>query len=305
MRALTLAVAASLALVGCIGANVEPPATDLAVPAASATPAFGVTMGGCREGGGVSLYNMEDGAPGPVDPFTRADVQDDVGHPMIASYGEPIPPGGATTGIWHISGVCDSYAYNGEERGALEWGWVGVRIYPPPWDTSGIERQFFIADLSFMDEEIVQALRDATDIHASVTWGSKVEWLAPNVLHTVLDDEEHGVFETHAKMKAYRAYEPEPIRFWMLAAEGGHEHGADGGAAEATWRAVSFDLATTGGEEHLVADVTGVLSHTRTDAHGAVPGAAGNLAAVLYTGFERTITIGPSPDLVFMETWTH
>lgn len=309
-----LALTLSLALAGCLSASVAPTAEDaLATASASLAPDFGVAMNGCREGGGVSLYNMKEGTPGPVEPFILADVQDDVGHPLIASYGEPIPPGGATNGIWHASVVCDSYSYQGEERGSLQWGWVGMKIQPPAWDTSGIERQFFIADLSFMDEEIVGSIRDTASVHASVTWGSRIEWLAPSVMHTVLDDEEHGVFETHARMKAYRAFEPQPTRFWMLAAQGGdHGHEAEayaeaevGSEAAVTYRAVSFDLVTSGGEDHMVADVTGILSHTRTDAHGAVPGAAGNLAAVLYTGFERTIVLGPSPDIVFNATWTH
>lgn len=306
-RAPTLAVLVALLLAGCISGAVDDPLPSALPAGEPIDPAFGLSMTGCREAGGVSLYNMNDGDPGPVKPFRLADVQDDVGDPRIGSYGAPIPPGGATWGIWHISVVCDSYSYKGEERGALEWGWVGVKIHPPEWDDSGIERQFFIADLSFPDDDVLTALRDE-HVHASATWASKVEWLAPGFLHTLLDDEEHGVFETHAKMKPYRAYEPEPIRFWMLvAAEGDHGHAmADGaGGGEGGYRAISFDLATTGGEEHMVADVTGVLSHTRTDAHGAVPGAAGNLAAVLYTGFDRTIAIGPSPERTFSETWTH
>ena len=319
VRVAPFAIAASLLLAGCLSAAVDDPAEAIDAAAAAVDPAFGVGLKGCREGGGVSLYNMQDGDPGPVEPFRMADAQDEVGHPLVGSYGMPIPPGGATWGIWHVSVVCDSYSYRGEERGALEWGWVGVKIHPPAWDDSGIERQFFVADLSFMDEDILGELRSAS-VHASATWAAKVEWVAPDVLHTVLDDEEHGVFETHAKMKPYRAYEPGPTRFWMLVAEGGHEHGGEGpadpssssqaadrdGAGEkTTYRAVSFDLATSGGEEHLVADVTGLLSHTRTEAHGPVPGAAGNLAAVLYTGFDRTIALGPSPDLVLNETWTH
>lgn len=306
VRKLPFATSLVLAFAGCLGAAVPPEAQDLlAQDAAADVDLFGVEMKGCREGGGVSLYNMDDGDPGPVEPFRLANVQDDVGNPMVASYGEPIPPGGATWGIWHISLVCDSYSYQGEERGELAWGWVGVKIHPPAWDTSGIERQFFVADLSFPDPDILGELQDHA-VHASETWNAKVEWLAPDVLHTVLDDEVHGVFETHSKMKEYRAFEPEPVRFWMLvSADGSHEHGDLSTAIAEGYRAISFDLATSGGDSHMVADITGVLSHTRTDAHGAVPGAAGNLAAVLYTGFDRTLSMGESPEMVFTKTWTH
>lgn len=298
-------------LAGCVSpgpAAVE----DLASSSvAEAAPSFDLAVSGCREGGGVSLYNMEEGDPGPVEPFQLANVQDDVGNPMIASYGTPIPPGGDTWGIWHVSVVCDAYTYDGVESGPLEWGWVGVKILPPPWDDSGIERQFFVADLSFKDEALVSDLR-ALSVHASNTFGVKVEWLPGDVLHTVLDDEDHGVFETHARMKDYRALDARVTRFWMLVADGaGHSHAdaarsADAGAAEAdAWRAVSFDVVDGAGDRHWVVDGTGVLSHTRTDAHGAVPGAAGNLAGVLYSGFDRSVTLGPSPDLVFTKTWTH
>lgn len=300
-----------VAAAGCVA-----PVGDVAPAAAGAdaadVPAFALTLGGCSEGGGVSLYNMKEGDPGPVEPFELADIQDEVGHPSIASYGEPIPPGGDTWGIWHVSLVCDAYTYDGAAAGPLEWGWVGVKILPPPWDDSGIERQFFVADLSFKDEAVLDDLQ-ALDVHASRTFAAKVEWLAPMTLHTVLDDEDHGVFETHAKMKDYRALEPRTTRFWMLVAEGGHSHatglsrgaGGDGPDEAAAYRAVSFDVVDSAGDRHHVVDGTGLLSHTRTDAHGAVPGAAGNLAGVLYTGVDRTVALGPSPDLVFDKTWTH
>lgn len=305
-----LLLALAVLLAGCLAPEDVSTASLEAETAPTEAPAFGLSLTGCREGGGVSLYNMQEGDPGPVEPFQLADVQDDVGDPRIASYGSPIPPGGDTWGIWHVSALCDSYAHDGEGTGPLEWGWVGVKILPPPWDDSGIERQYFVADLSFKDETIVDDLR-ALDVHASKTFGVKVEWLAPMVLHTVLDDEDHGVFETHAKMKDYRALDARTTRFWMLVAEGGGHAHAGGAATDALggdhagYRAVSFDVVDTAGDGHFVVDGTGVLSHTRTDAHGAVPGAAGNLAGVLYTGFDRTITLGPSPDMVFDTTWTH
>lgn len=307
-RALPLVLASASLIVGCLGAAVPPEADDaLATQSADVSLAgFGLELKGCIEGGGVSTYPTDDGATGPVEPFKLADTRDDIGGDVTIGSSGVIPPGSATWGIWHISLECDSYTYQGEERGAIEWGWVGVKIHPPEWDTSGIERQFFVADLSFPDEDILKELQGKA-VHASTTWGAKIEWLAPGVMHTVLDDEEHGVFETHSKMKDYRALETQPIRFWMLVAtDGSHEHGGGSDASAATtYKAISFDLVDNGGEKHLVSDTTGFLTHTRTDAHGAVPGAGGTLQAVLYTGFDRTIAFGPSPDLVFEKTWTH
>lgn len=310
------------ALAGCLGVDNDVGFSG-AVADDEAPFALDISMTGCREGGGVSLYNMADlpvrfpdtppgvpdfngrGNQGPTKDFTLADVQPDVGYPVVASYGAPIPPGGETTGIWHISVNCDSYSYEGEERGPLEWGWVAMKIERPEWDADGPERQYFVADLSFGDADVVADLRAATNVHASETWNGKIEWLAPMVMHTVLDDEEHGVFETHAKMKDYRAFEAEPIRFWMMVAEGHESHGEARDPEGTTYRAISFDLWNKGGERHFVAEGTAFLSHTRTQAHGAVPGAAGNLAGLLYTGFDRHITMGPSPDLEFEETWKH
>lgn len=265
---------------------------------------FALELSECREGGGVSLYNMEDGDPGPTEPFRMASISDDTGNPTVASYGQPIPPGGATWGIWHITTICESYAVDGvAQDGPLRWGWVGIRVYAPPWDTSGIERQYFVADLSFGDDELVKRSQ-AGGVHASRLLDAKIDWVAPMTLHTVLDDEDHGVFETHAKMKDHRDLTIEPIRFWMLIPVdgGGHAHGD---APAGGYRPISFDLVQSGSGKHLVVDGTGWLSHTRTDAHGAVPGAAGNVGGMLWTGFDRVLTPGPAPNITLAQTWTH
>lgn len=276
---------------------------------------FDLEMNDCVEGGGVSLYNMQEGQNGPVTPFKRTSISEDTGRPMVASYGQPIPPGGATTGIWHTSVICQSYAYNGEPGdGPLEWGWVGVRIQPPEWDTSGITRQYFIADLSLSDPNVVKALQGNMGLHASRNLNTRVDWLDPaeTVLYTVLDDEDHGVFETWGKMKDWGDMPLGKWRFWMLVSlDGVHAHGADAlgesPGAGTRFKAISFDIENTGeGATHKVVDGTAMLSHTRTDAHGTGPvGAQGNVGGLIFEDFDRRITIGPSPDLEFNRTWLH
>lgn len=272
---------------------------------------FVLGMKGCMEGGGVSLYNMQDGTTGPVSggPFKRASISHDTGNPMIASYFVPIPPGGATTGIWHTSLVCKSYNYNGEERGVLEWGWVGVRIYPPPWDDGTIKRQYFVADLSFPDEEILKDLKTANGVHVSKTLDAKVNLYANLVLHTILDDEDHGVFETHGALEEWTPKDVETMRFWMLVSTAGHAHGhgaMDAEGATPKYRPISFDIKNEGQGKYYTIEPTGWLSHTRTDAHGAVPAATGNVGGMLYSGFDRTVTLGPAPqDILLEKTWTH
>lgn len=297
---------------GCVSNDAGPTGETAGDETAAAAPPFDLDLRDCREGGGVSLYNMNGNEEGPVPdgPFKRADIKDDTGNPLIASYFVPVMPGQMLTGIWHISVVCDSYAFNGDERGAFKAGWVGVKVLPPPWDDSGIERQFFIADFSFLDPDLVKALQTAGGIHASRMLDGRVDWLAPSLMHQVMDDENHGVFETHAKMKDYRAYESGTTRYWMLVAQAGHhEHSQStsqpASTMDMTYRPVSFDVVDSAGDRHLVAEGTAWLSHTRTDAHGAVPGAAGNLAAVLHTELQRSITMGPSPEIYLNETWLH
>lgn len=276
---------------------------------------FKLEMNDCIEGGGVSLYNMEEGSPGPANGFNRTSISDDTGYPKVASYGQPIPEGGATTGIWHTSVICKSYVFNGVPgKGALEWGWVGVRVQPPEWDTSGIKRQYFVADFSVSDGEIVKALQGSMDLHASRNLNTEIRYLDPaeTMLYTALDDEDHGIFETYGKMKDYRDMELEPWRFWMLVASGdmhGHAHeGADAEPMAAKFRPISFDIQNFAESpvKHRVVDGTAMLSHTRTDAHGTGPaGAQGNVGGLTFEGFNRVITLGPQPEITFDDTWRH
>jgi len=303
-----LVVAATVllfALAGCVDGNLANVAED-GMDHEMALPMSGLDLQlqGCREGGGVSLYNMQEGETGPVVPFRKTSISDDTGNPSVASYGQPIPPGGATWGIWHISFVCEEHIVNGVAKGPLSGGWVGVRILPPAWDASGIQRQYFVADLSFSDWDLVEAF-NAEGVHASRLLDSRIDWVAPDVVHTIFDDEEHGLFETHARMKDYKAMETGPMRFWMLITmDGSHVHDVSG---KGTFRPISFDLTNSGdGARHMVVDGTGWLSHTRTDEHGEVPGAAGNVGGLLWTGFDRSLVAGPGPhDVVLNQTWVH
>lgn len=275
---------------------------------------FKLEMTDCIEGGGVSLYNMKEGSPGPANGFNRTSISDDTGYPKVASYGQPIPEGGATTGIWHTSVICQSYVFNGVAgKGPLEWGWVGVRIQPPEWDTSGITRQYFVADFSISDPGVVKALQGNMDLHASRNLNTEIRYLDPaeTMLYTALDDEDHGIFETWGKMKDYKEMTPEPWRFWMLVAADGHGHGHEGADAEPMaekFRPISFDITNSadGPVKHRVVDGTAMLSHTRTDAHGTGPaGAQGNVGGLTFEGFDRIISLGPQPEITFDDTWRH
>lgn len=304
---------------------------DAEMPAESALPGFQVDMKGCREGGGVSLYNSEPGDEGPADPLTRADISEVTGNPKIASYFQPITSD-HVTGIWHISVYCEEYSLTmpgdsakkmtashdheqvGEDdhHGELWWGWVGVRIDPPPWDESGIEHQFFIPDLSFLDRKIVMTLQEHLLLHASLMLEGKIDWVGPAAIHQVMDDEDHGVFQTHADMEEYKDFDIERMRFWMYVDmsgnfnHGGHGHDESEDGEGPHYMPVAIDLVNHGGGKHYTAvDGTAFLSHTRTNHHGPAGGAAGNTGAVLFEGFDRTLTIGPMPDVHLEDTWLH
>lgn len=319
-------------LAGCISSE---DVTDLAATTLEeGTQALPVRVEArdCVESGGVSTYNMDWPAQeqfemlarlfgmdqtfgtGPTKDFEFADNSDEIGSPLINSY--MVPRTGPTYGIWHVAVVCKSYNFDGSEKASFKYGWVAMKVKPPKWDTSGIQRQFLVADLSFTDPAIVQGFVKTTEgLHVSNMLAGQVDWLAPGVVYVKLDDENHGVFETWSKMKAYREPEMGVTRYWMLkAAMAGHGHeAADASSCTAEaeecptkYVPIPIDLYDSGKAKHLVSDGQAFLTHTRTDAHGPVPGTGGNLAAVYYGGFSRTMVLGEAPAGVLLEeTWTH
>jgi hypothetical protein len=274
---------------------------------------FKVEFKDCKEAGGVSLYDMPpEGQTGPVKggPFRLYSISDDTGNPKIGTYGQPLTKGGSN-GIWHIALACTQHSLDGKDLGPYEGGWVAQRIYAPPWDNSGIVRQYFVADLSFNAGPLVNLIKESTGLHASRNLDAKIDFVAPTTLHTILDDEDHGVFETHGKTKMWEPKDSlNKIRFWMLINPAGHGHGTEGSEA-CECIPISFDLENTAGS-YQVFDGTGWLSHSRTDAHSAPgpvpvqePAATGNVGGMAYTGFDRVMTLGPMPGIIVDKTWLH
>jgi hypothetical protein len=270
--------------------------------------AFEVQMRDCVMAGGVSVYNSSPDSVAPVEPFLAGNIKDDVGDPRFASYMDPVESDWLQ-GIWHINVRCDAYDYEGVQAGTLDWAFVGVKVQPPEWDDSGIEEQWFVADIAFKDTNIVNNLKGLTGVHVSELWAGVLEWEQGTALHTVIDDEENGRFETHAVMEYYKPFEKESMRFWMLVGGDGHGHGHEcvDPCAEPMYRPVAIDLVNdVEGAKHYVAfEDAGWLSHTRTAHHGNVPGAAGNVGAVVFEGHDTTISIGLVPDVMLEETWIH
>lgn len=298
----------AIAFSGCLeAASVTSPGIDVEAPQADL---FEVQMGSCIEAGSVSMYNIAENRMVP-EPWEAEDIRDDMGNPVFGSYGVPIT--GPATGIWHMSVICDTYDYNGK-KGTLEWGWVGVKIKPPPWDDGRITRQFILADLSFGDEGIQTSLAEGPGFHVSKTLDAKIEWVGEtDVIHTLMMDTSHGKFETFAGLREYRALELPDTRFWFpVSTMADHGHGAE--SEEEKWRPVSVDFANTvtpPAEHWVVNQNVRAFAHTKDQPVGPanVPGVEHygyTGAAVLFQRFDRVMTIGPAPqDILLDTTYTH
>lgn len=274
-------------------------------------PPFQLELKDCVEAGGVSIYNSQDGATGPVEPFLRANNLHDVGAPTIGTYGQPITSD-FTTGIWHVAGQCASYTINGEPGpGEFRFGWVGVKVKAPEFDLEGPERQFFVTDLSFMDQEVVKFLRGELGLHATRMLEGGALPIGPQTVNVVMNDEDHGIFETLMTVREHQDLHVEPMRFWLyIPADGdlshGHSHDASG-VDGVKYQPVSLHIENHGSGLHEVTvEGSGWFSHSRTNHHGDdVNGASGNLPGYRWSGFDRTITLGPIPDVQYNNTWLH
>jgi hypothetical protein len=286
-------------------------ANALSGEAPAVSDLFRVEMGHCVEGGSVSMYNIADNPMVP-EPWEAEDIREDMGNPVFGSYGNPIT--GPATGIWHMSVICDSYDYEGTKT-TLMWGWVGVRVKPPPWDDGTVKRQFILADLSFGDDDIQATLADGPGFHVSKTLGATIEWLyGSDVIHTVMQDTSHGKFETFAGLKEYRALDLPDTRFWFpVNTMAGHDHESDASETE-MWKPVSLDFThavATDAEHWVVNENARAFAHTKDQPVGPakVPGIEHygyTGAAVLFETFDRTMTLGPAPEGILLETtYTH
>lgn len=317
-----------ITLAGCIDDGADILEGDLG-DVGAAVPLFGAETKNCREGGGVSMYNYQEPAY-LIDPyFEYEDILGDNGNPMIMSYGRPNtnPVDGAkANGIWHMTVVCDEYSYMGEKAdGPLKMGWVGQRVKAPAWDTSGIERQYFIADFDFSDERMVDDIIGLTGLHASYMIDGFLEWPAPNLLHQMLEDSAHGKFETRELMKDFGKAEArgDVIRFWFAVeanAAHGHDEGEMGGepglpaegAHEDTplYRPMAIDMYDTYHPDNkaMVIDNVRLLLHV-FGPEETLQGNAGHQGifggATYYEGFDRKVVLADVEAPLIDKSWFH
>lgn len=278
----------ALVVAGCAAPAAEPFAEETASPATAPTlPELRLEATGCLEGGGHSVHrNYPDYLP---DPWVPADVIDDVGPQVVHSeFGGVVL--GPTMGNYHATVVCESWTLNGEARDML-LGFVGMKVEAPPFDDGAPTKHYLITVIATSDPALQEILHHA-GFHATLTKG-EATWMPGGSLYTVLDTEDHGIYESAFVTKEHKPMDAGPFRLWW------QKENADG-----TFSPIALDLRNTGGT-HLVAEAQGWFHHLRTEDHAPLPGAGGWTAGLAYEDFDRVITLGPRPDVKLEEAYVH
>lgn len=250
---------------------------------------------GCSEGGGHSVHpRFLNPLP---EPWVPADILEDVGPQLLYSEvpdpTSPVPSEGNTIGNYHATFACERWWLNGVERPAgLVLGFVGMKVESPPFDAEPAPtRSYLITVLAAADEELLHLLTTA-GFHA-VPASGVIETVAGAQRHTLLDTDGHGVYESYFVPKEMGAMTPGPVRLWWQ-----HEVMSEG------YRPIALDFANVDGV-HYAAQGQGTFTHTETRDHDPVPGAGGQTAALLYEGFDRSVSWGPRPDVTLEAAYIH
>ncbi len=246
----------------------------------------------CQQAAGIAWYPVDVFAEwGPQPPFELANIREDIGDARFYGVAGGVPPlhDGSASGNWHMAVRCDGQ----------DLGFVGVRILPPPWDDGTITRQYLATSLSLPPGP----LRDGLEHHVPVTDLLDMELtLTPAAIHTMHRDPVHGRYQTDSVVLPAGARGSESIRIWMLIPETGEHHHS----TEGRFRPAAIDFIDSGDKTGVLSPETvAVFSHTETDMHGALPGGAGNVVAAGWDAFDRSIRLGPAPDVWVDETYVH
>jgi hypothetical protein len=296
-----LAIAASILLAGCASDGRDDDAHKHPGDPADGHDATHGALGNftlastdCLEGGGHSVHpELPDYLPEPWDP---ADVMEDTGKPPV--YTEApfhpqyvVPQDGNSMGNWHVAVTCGSDAFNGRDLAEHVFGYVGMRVEPPPFDEGPpADRHYLVTVISSNDGAVREALHHA-GFHATDATGWAVV-RDDGVFHSILDTDGHGVYESYF-MPMPGGDMPGRFRLWFQMENG-----------NGTFSPVALDVENTGGER-LRADPYGTFTHLETEDHAPLPGAGGESPQVAYTGFSRTMTLGPRPSVYLEEAYVH
>lgn len=286
-------------LVGCVGPADEVSGGSEPDPTSSDLPEFELVGKDCIEGGGQSVHPRSIAGQVPFHippaPWQRADVLEDTGPQVV--YSEvtdplnPVPTEGETWGNIHVTLWCEHWTFNGQHKPDFVFGYVGAKVEDPPFSDGAPSRSWLVTVVAANDAEVLDALH-AAGIHAMHT--SATMELDDVKMHTVLDTEHHGTYESMFLLKELGEMPEEPYRLWWQS-----ENGND------TYTPVSLDLNHSAGARHYGAEAQGYFSHTGTDMHGPQGGGWSNSAAVAWIGHDRVITLGPRPGVEIDEAYHH
>ena len=277
-----IALATLLPAAGCLSQNL-PEAVDLDDAASLAAVPWSLLFPeGCREAGFVAPYNMNEGDT-IADAFVRADVQDEIGSPLIRSPGAKTTE--AVTGNWHQGFYCPTAVRDGQVVQDFLWGYVGQWIEPPAWDTGGADVHVHLTGFGMQDGALRDSALPLTMMDITQTTEASLTEFPGGTVQIYFRDEPKGTYEVHGPIQPVRDVEPRTIRFWWYVptdgsrSEIGHVHDdplnvgqpADQHAAKMegmTFHPAWVDLHTGGGTQRLSVDAAAAASHNDEDAHG-------------------------------------
>lgn len=284
-----------LFLAGCASTTPSPSNLDDGAAAAIEPSSFLFEATDCVEGGGHSVHAK---IPGYLpDPWLPADVQDDTGTPLLTTEPwahpmDPVPEENNTMGNWHVTMMCASSTLDGRALTNHVFGYVGMRVEAPPFDTgTPVDRHYLITVVASNDAQFRERLHHL-GFHATDAVGH-VGVLDSGLFHNVLDTSDHGVYESYFLPEPAGAM-PAKFRLWFQV------ENDDG-----TFSPVALDVLNTDGLRLRAQGGYGTFTHLETADHAPLPGAGGESPAVAYTDFDRVITPGPRPDVRLPEAYIH
>lgn len=289
-------------MAGCIEDGTTPLEVPTVGSAMDELKAWGMSAGGCRQNGALSIYPLTGGEK--AGPYEMGDIREAIGFQPgdipsargMAAYSGPV------WGNWHMTMGCDTHTYMGEERGELFMGFVGMYVKAPAWDTSGAKHQWVVDGISFSDPDWGTSLSKITGSRIGVMERSILEWIVPDqVVYMEYDEGHHGWFEIRSQMREYAPKESENYRFWIQVPY--DDSGQPTTFEKATkFRPLGLDLFDTATGDGQKMGGLAYLLHYHPDGELAHNG---DEKGLLETGFDRAFKAGDHPEIYFEDVWQH
>ncbi|MDX1612240.1 MAG: hypothetical protein R3185_07715, partial [Candidatus Thermoplasmatota archaeon] len=202
----------------------------------------------------------------------------------------PVPTEGNTWGHYHATIVCEDWWLDGEPRPGLLLGFVGPKVETPAFAPDAADDAYLATVLATNDATLYEKLAAAG---VPVMWAQG--WIQQSMgeMDVSMETDHNGEYRSIFAKKHLGAHEDGHTRIWVQ-----QEH------ANGTVTPLALDFHDQGGE-HYGAEGQGYFHHAGTDHHAPLPGAYGKTAAVVYEGFDRTVSFGPAPDVLLPAAYHH